>query len=92
MNCCCTGVVFLSCDGMDALDEGEAHGTLYHVLGCVAEIPAEYWDARASACVWNFRAAKVGATTVGCVGTAIRKPGQACLAYAIYEEFPITVL
>lgn len=54
--------------------------------------PVGYWDARASACVWNFRGATVGTTTVRFVGMAICEPGQVCPAYAVVEEFPVTVV
>ncbi|HEX8035410.1 MAG TPA: hypothetical protein VF510_16255 [Ktedonobacterales bacterium] len=54
--------------------------------------PAGYWDVKASACVWNFRAVKVGATTLSFGGMAICKPGQPCAQYVVAEEFPITVV
>lgn len=53
--------------------------------------PAGYWDVSASACIWNFRAAKVGTTTVNFVGMAICEPKQPCPAYAVSEGFPVTV-
>lgn len=54
--------------------------------------PAGYWDVTASACIWNFRAAKVGATTVSFVGTALCEPKEPCPAYAVYEGFQVTVV
>ncbi len=54
--------------------------------------PAGYWDASASACIWNFRAAKVGATTVSFVGMALCEPKVPCPQYAIYEQFLVTVV
>lgn len=54
--------------------------------------PAGYWDVKASACVWNFRAAKVGATVVSFGGMAICEPGQLCPQYVVDEEFRITVV
>lgn len=54
--------------------------------------PAGYWDVKASACVWNFKAARAGATTLGFVGTALCEPGRPCPAYAIAEDFPVTVV
>lgn len=54
--------------------------------------PAGYWDVTASACIWNFRAAKVGATTVSFVGTALCDPKEPCPKYAIYEGFQVTVV
>lgn len=53
--------------------------------------PAGYWDVKASACVWNFRAAKAGTTTVSFEGRALCKPGQMCPAYVVAEEFPLMV-
>ena len=53
--------------------------------------PAGYWDVKANVCVWNFRAVKTGATTVGFAGRANCEPGQMCPAYVVAEEFPVTV-
>ncbi|MGZ3583812.1 MAG: hypothetical protein ACXVCX_02140 [Ktedonobacterales bacterium] len=54
--------------------------------------PAGYGDVKAGACVWNFRATKVGATAVSFGGMAICEPGRLCPQYVVDEEFRITVV